>query len=151
MSRADNLRHGHLFRNCISVVVAVGNVLVFLAHILGPIAIISGLRVEVMTGESYPHSRAMIVAAFSAAALLLLFLLSQYKSFMVGGKWRVVLIFCLVILMLVGLSDSVLGHREYGLAYIVVRGYIASALFCTWIAFNFYHWFYVRSQPVTRT
>jgi hypothetical protein len=146
MSRADGTRHGGFLRRFISVIVAVGNMLTFLAHILGPVAIIFGLRTEVMTGESYPHSKIMIFVAFSAAALLFLFLISLYKSFVAAGKWRYVLIFCLIFLMLVGLSDTIRGNIEYGLAYIVVRGYVSSAFFCAWIAFNFYYWFYLRSK-----
>jgi hypothetical protein len=146
MNMANGVRYRNFFRRFIDAVVAIGNLLIFLAHIFGPIAIIFGLRIEVMTGKSYPHSKEMIFVALIGVALLLLFLFSQYKSFMASGKWRWVLIFCLAALMLVGLSDAVLGHMEYGLAYIVVRGYVSSAIFCAWMAFNFYYWFYLRSN-----
>lgn len=144
MKNIHDGRYRKAFQRAASMFVSVGNALIFFMYIIGPLTIIFGLRIEVMTGESYSYPKKMIVVALAAVSLLFVFLLSHYKSLKKGGGWRWMLLFCLFVLMMIGLSDSVLGHLEYGLAYIVVRGYISSAVFLAWILFNYFYWFYIR-------
>jgi hypothetical protein len=124
--------------------IVIGNVFVFISHILGPLIIVLGLRTEVLTGNSYEYSIGMVFVSFLAVFLLLLFLYANYGSIRWGGFWRWILLSCLLFLMLVRLSEAISGHAEYGMVYVVKREYFSSLFFFVWVFINYLYWFILR-------
>ena len=137
-----------LIERLVAVAVALGNVGLFVVHMAGPVALVLGSRVEVLSGDAFPRSMAFMLAGLVAIALMLVFITSLWMGFARGGRWRWVLMACLGILMLVHLSGAVAGHMQMGLAYIVVRSYVSSALFCAWIALNAVYWWRLRPKAL---
>ena len=135
-----------LVERLVAAAVALGNVALFVVHMAGPVAVVLGSRMEVLSGDAFPRSPAFMVAGLVAIVLMLVFITSLWMSFARGGRWRWVLMACLVILMLVHLSGAVAGQMQLGLAYVVVRSYISSALFCAWIALNAIYWWHLRPK-----
>lgn len=126
--------------------VALGNVGLVVFHMAGPVAIVLGSRVEALSGGRFPHSTAFMMAAVLAIVLMLVFMVSIWMSFTRGGRWRLVLMVCLVILLLVHLSGAVAGHAKFGLAYMTVRSYAVAAAFGAWVALNAFYWWRLRPK-----
>jgi hypothetical protein len=131
--------YGKLLRLA-SAIIFIGNIVLLLRYLIGPLWIVLGLRIEVLSGTSYEYSWWMIVVAYAAIVFLIIFFIAQIKSWNGSRIWHFILVGSIAVFASIGVYEAIMAHKMDGLTFPVIKRYGYSFFVIAWAVCNAFFW-----------